>query len=210
MTAGAVVLDDEAIGTRRRVLREERGQSVGRDDGDEARPDEAGGATDDLGRVEAHGVTVVRSRARHCDPVGDLLAASQTVEEVGHVRRDPRPHKHVVDARQQGAVEGIGRRHLDLFQVVDTDRTVMPPFGELHLGEIGEDGELAKRPWGLETEHRHGAVRLAGWAPSGDKPPVEHTPDQRGLGEGAVGPSQVTAWIAVAEPSRVDRLQSGP
>ena len=197
VAAGARSLDHETVGPGDLVPREARGEHVRRDDSEEPRPSEVRkpAAGDRLG-VDPDGVVRRRAVDGEREPAG--LVPREAVQKGRDLRRDARPHEHVVDAPEHRAVEHRRRRHLDLLEEVDADDAVVPLLGEPHLGERGDDGEFHRAGARPHAGLGNGRVRRAG-AAVGAEVPSEDRLDHPGDGEVRERAPDVPARVPVLE-----------
>ena len=84
---------------------------------------------------------------------------AQRIERAGDLARDPRPHDHVVHPGQQGPVYRRQVRHLDLLQIVDAHRPVVPLLGQPDLGEIAQHRQFQKLLRRIHREVGHRSKR---------------------------------------------------
>ncbi|MFD2357714.1 hypothetical protein ACFSTC_63200 [Nonomuraea ferruginea] len=118
--------------------------------------------------------------------------------------------QHVVDPGQHRAVDGGGRGHLDLLQVVDADQSVVPLLGQVHLGEVGHHGQLVQRAALPQAQPGHGPVRRALGDAARHEVAPQHPRGHLGHREGGQRPAQVSAGIAPLQPPGQGEVQGRP
>ena len=95
--------------------------------------------------IEMHGRAFTRFGASDCNLVRRRLVSLKSIEQARDTRNDSCSHQHERHAGQHGSVDRWQQRHLNLLEVVDSDRAVMPFAREEDLHEIADDGELRQR-----------------------------------------------------------------
>lgn len=205
MPAGDITLDDEAVDAAGGLLGQGGGEGGRGDDGEELRAVQLrSGLGKEVGGIEAGEGLGARGGADHIDGDFGGLTGGEAVEGTGNLARDAGAHEHVVDAGQHGAVERGEGADLDLLEQVNADRVAVSAFGEMDLGEVGDDGELGEGAGGLYPGHRDGFEGGVGRFAAGDEEGVAHALGDRANGETFEGLVHVAAGIPGLEAAGED------
>ena len=153
---------------------------------------------------------MIPGAARHRDRQLRGRVGGEGIEQGGDAGRDAGPHEDVIHAAEHRAVDRGGRGQLDLLQVVDAHRPVVPLLGQEHLGEIGRHGQFGTCLAGAQAEAGDRPERLRRIEPARNEIPGHDPFGRGGHGEVRQGPAQVPAGVAELEAPREGRVERDP
>ena len=159
--------------------------------------------------VESGGLLFARQDAFHVNVEGGRLALGEKVESAGNGARYTGTHEDVIHLGEHGAVEGGERGELDLFKIVDANRSLMAFFGQKNFDEVGDDRQLDQLTAGPERRHGRQGKRNAGGLAAGNEVICEHAGGHAWERESGQGMAQLTAGVTELKAPGQDDGEGG-